>query len=135
MNGNLAVQNILANDADYKALVGGATARVYYDEADQTDQLPFAIVKLDSIEPTDDKDGVSTLDHDFVYVTHFAATMKAAAQLATEARGALDRVTAGTYNGIAVQSIQFLNQRSGSELLVDKKTKTMEQQYKVITIQ
>jgi hypothetical protein len=134
MNGHLAVQNILASDTAYKALVGGTTARIYYDQAVETAVLPFAIVRLDGSDPTDDKDGPSTMDHDFVYVTHFAALATDAAAMAEAGRDALDRQS-GTYHGVVVQSVQFLTQRSDSEFLVDKKVRTIEQMYKIITTQ
>lgn len=136
MNAHLAAVDILVNDATFGPLVGSSgSRRVYYDEALQTATLPFSIVHEDSIEPTDDKDGVSTLDHDFVYVTHFSSTAAEAADMANKARTALDRKTAGTYNGIAVQSVQFLTQRTGSEYLVDKPVRTIEQLFKIITTQ
>lgn len=137
MNAELAVVDILQNDSDYSAIVSD---RVFYDEADQGEVLPFSIVRAEDTQPSDDKDGVSTMDHDFIYVTHFAgesetaAAKETVADMASKARTALDR-TSGTYNGILVQSIQFLTQRSGTELLVDKKTLTIEQQYKIITTQ
>lgn len=137
MNAELAVVDILQDDSNYSAIVGD---RVFYDEADQGEVLPFSIVRAEDIQPSDDKDGPSTMDHDFIYVTHFAgdtetaAAKETVANMASKARTALDR-TSGTYNGIVVQSIQFLTQRSGTELLVDKKTLTIEQQYKIITTQ
>lgn len=134
MNGELAVHKLLSSTAGYYNLVGGteALAKVFYDEADQTTSLDFCIVKGDDIEATDDKSGVSELDHDFIYVTHFGATKARAAALASAGRTALDRVS-GTKNGIIVESIQFLTQNSDSEFLVDKKVHTIEQLYKVIT--
>lgn len=136
MNAHLAVVDILVNDATYGPLVGSSgSRRVFYDEAEQTAQMPFAVVHEDSVEPTDDKDGVSTLDHDFVYVIHFGSSMNQTADMAQKGRNALDRKAAGTYNGVQIQSVQFLTQRTGSELLVDKRVRTIEQLYKIITIQ
>lgn len=134
MSGELAVQNILSTNATYNAHVGGssAAAKIFYDEADQTNALPFAIVFADSVDPNDTKDGVSTLDFDSIYVTHFAATKKKCNQMAVDGRTALDRVS-GTYNGVNVESIRFVTQRSGSEFLVDKKVCTVEQLYQVMT--
>ena len=124
MNGHLAAQSILAT---------AFTTNVFYDEADQTNVLPFSIVKLDSVNPHDDKDGVSHFDDDFVYVTHFGATAKKAAEMALSARTALDRKIAGTYNGIVTESVQFLTQRSDSEFIDNHTVKTIEQLYKLIT--
>lgn len=131
MSGELAVQSILTADATFKGLAGSGV-RVFYDEVDQTTALPFSIVSCDNIKPNDTQTGVSTLDFDSIYVTHFHSTKKALNALAVAARNALDRVS-GTYNGVIVESIQFVTQKSGSEYLVDKKTFTIEQQYQVMT--
>jgi len=133
MNAHLAVQGILAADSGYISAAGSG-ARVFYDEVDQKTQLPFSIVMLDDSNPNDTKDGVSTLDFDMVYVTHFGETMKTTAALASAARTALDRKS-GTYNTVVVESIQYQSQRTGSEQLVDKKTHTIEQLYQVMTKQ
>lgn len=134
MNGQLAVHKLLSANSGYYANVGGSEtlARVFYDEADQTQAIPFAIVTGEGTTPNDTKDGVSTLDFDLVYVTHFAETQKKAAAMASTGRTALDRIS-GTYNGVIVESIQFKTQRSGSERLVDKKVHTIEQLYQVMT--
>lgn len=131
MGGELVAQSLLVADAAFSAI----TNKVYYDEADQTTPTPFSIVRLDSIEPTDNKDGVSTMDFDFISVLHFASGATERKNMAVAARNELDRKTGGTYNGIVVDSIQFLTQRSGSEFIDNHKILVMEQQYKVITKQ
>lgn len=135
MNGELAVKYLLDNNGAYNAHVGGssAVARIFYDEAEQTQQLPFCIVSGNDIQPNDTKDGVSTLDFDTVYVTHFAGTKKKVAQMAQDGRTALDRQSGSNLNGINVESIRFITQRSGSEYLLDKKVFTIEQLYQVMT--
>jgi hypothetical protein len=136
MNGHLAIHKLLSETAGYNALVGGteALAKIFYDEADATTALDFCIVKLEDIDPTDNKDGVSSLDFDFVFVTHFSSTAKKCAALALAGRTACDRQS-GTKNGVVVTSVQFQSQRSGTESLVDKKVHTIEQVYKVLTQQ
>ncbi len=135
MNAQIAIMNILQNDATFSAIVGsGTSAKIYYDEIMQTQQLPFSVIQTDSIDPHDTKDGVSTLDEDFVYVTHFAGTKKQVSDMSLAARAALDRTT-GTKNGIIIKGIQFKTQRSDTERLVDKKVFTEEQLYKIMTQQ
>lgn len=135
MNAQFAMMNILQNDAGYSSIVGsGTSAKIFYDEAIQTQPTPFAIIQNDSIEPRDTKSGVSTLDDDFVYITHFASTKTQAAAMALAARTALDRAT-GTFDNIVVKGFQFKTQRSDTERLIDKKVFTEEQLYKIMTQQ
>ncbi len=135
MNAEVGIMEILSNDVSYSALVGsGNSAKIYYDEAMETTQLPFAIIQVDEIQPNDTKSGVSKIDEDFIYVTHFAEKKTTVLSMAQAARTALDRTT-GTKNGIVIVGFQFRTQRSDSERLVDKKVFTIEQLYKVMTQQ
>lgn len=129
MGGNLVVQSLLVADATYSAIAD----KVYYDEADQTIPTPFGIVRLDEVQPNDDKTGVSHFDFDMVTVLHFSSTALEAHEMAVAARNALDRKTAGTYNSIVIDSIQFQTQRSGSEFIDNHKILAIEQIYKIIT--
>src|ERR1041385_5025086 len=135
MDGELAIHKILTDDSAFATVVGGTgtSARVYYDEAQQTSTLPFSIVSLDGIDPHDNKSGVSRLDFDWVYVIHFAADKPTVNDMARKARAAADR-KAGTYYNAIVQSVEFITQKSNSEYLVDKPCFTIEQLYK-LTIQ
>ena len=135
MNGKYAMMQILQADSTFGAIVGtGSDAKIYYNEVDQTAELPLSIIKEDSIEPRDTKSGVSTLDDDYVYITHFSKTEKQCGAMALAARNALDRMP-GTYNSIVVKGIQFITQRSDTEELVNKKAITIEQLYKIMTQQ
>lgn len=128
MNGELGVQGILKADSSYGTIV----TDVFYDEIMQTVQVPLGIVTLQNISPTDFKDGPSDFDLDVVAVYHMAGTKKESANLALLARTALERKE-GTYNGIKVVSIKFLDQSSFTEQLTNKKVYTTEQRYQVIT--
>lgn len=135
MNGQLAIMNILQNDSAFGAIVGtGTLAKIYYDEAMETQTLPFSIIQTDGLTPNDTKSGGSTLDQDLVYVTHFAATKKTVIEMSTAARAALDR-TIGNKGGIIVIGLQFRDIRSDTERLIDKKVFTEEQLYQVMTQQ
>lgn len=135
MNGQLAIMDILKNDNAFSAIVGaGASAKIYYDEAMETQTLPFTIIKTDSINPNDTKDGASTLDQDMVYITHFAATKIIVQQMSVAARTALERKN-GTFGGIITKGLQFKTQRSDTERLIDKKVFTEEQYYQIMTQQ
>lgn len=129
MGGQLVAQYLLVNDGTFSAI----TNQVFYDEASQTTPTPFGIVRLDSVEPYDDKDGKSHFDFDFVTVLHFSSGATELNNMSIAARNAMDRKAAGTYNGITIDSIQFITQRSGSEFIDNHKILVIEQQYKVIT--
>lgn len=129
MNAELGVQKILTSDAPYSAIVAD---RVHYDEIMQTDQVPLGIVGLQNVSPTDFKDGPSDFDLDKVVVYHMADTKQVSANMALLARTALERKE-GTFNGVNVVSIMFLDQHSFSEFLTNKKVYTTEQIYQVIT--
>lgn len=128
MNGTLAMRGILVADSTYNTMVAG---RIYYAEADQASPLPFSIITGDSVDGKDTKDGASTLDFDMIWLTHFASTYKEVSDMAAAARLALERKS-GTYNTKQVVSIQFRDERDGSEFLVNKKTLTKEQLYQVM---
>lgn len=129
MNGELGVQQILKTDGPYSAIVSD---RIHYDEIMQTDPVPLSIVTLQNVSPTDFKDGPSDFDLDKVAVYHMADTKKVSANMALLGRTALERKS-GTFNGINVVSIMFLDQHSFSEFLTNKKVYTTEQIYQVIT--
>ena len=103
MKSGLAISNLLRTDSDVLALV---STRVYPVVAKDSTAFPFIIYDVESESPTQDKDGVSTLDEDFVTVSAYSKTYSEAADLARKIRTALDRKT-GTYGGIKVQSIQY----------------------------
>ena len=103
MKSGLAISNLLRTDSDVFALV---STRVYPVVAKDSTAFPFIIYDVESESPTQDKDGVSTLDEDFVTVSAYSKTYSEAADLARKIRTALDRKT-GTYGGIKVQSIQY----------------------------
>lgn len=128
MNADVALRGVLVADTIF-ATHGN---KVYYDEADQGAVLPFSILSLDSVEATDTDTGISTLDMDHVYLTHFADSKTEVAEMAKDARNAVDRKF-GKYNDIVIESVQFETQRSQSEYLVDKRVFTIEQRYQVMT--
>lgn len=114
MAAELAIIDILRNDATVGALVGGTgtSARVYPYEMPQKANYPAIIVSLEDIEPNDTKDGVSTLDVEFIRIecmdTKFKKTSDSSGSyhIGEAARTALDR-TSGTFSSVVIQSIRF----------------------------
>jgi len=131
MDGELATHAILSADTAVGAIVGaGTSASIFYDEAKQTTPMPLIIVSLFGIDPSDNKDGASDLDFDWVYVYCYAESKKQCNDLARAARNALDRKS-GTYLSVVVQSIEFITQNSGSEFIGNEPRWFIEQQYKL----
>ena len=131
MNGDFAIFNILSNDQSFNA-VSANPAQIFYDEVQQKTQQPFSIIKTDSVEPHDDDDGPSTLDWDFVYVSHLADTKAQVMEMGRTCRAALDRVAEAVYGPSLVVSCQYRTERSDSEFLLDRHLYLLEQLYKVM---
>jgi len=103
MKSGLAIYNILSRDSDVISMVA---RRIFPNVAKNGTEFPFIIYDVESESPTDTKDGVSTLDEDFVMVSCYCKTYSEASDLARKIRTALDRKI-GTFGGIEIQSIQY----------------------------
>jgi len=98
-----AIFKILKDNSDVNALVG---TRIYPMVARQGTDFPFIIYDVLSDDPTDYKEGVSSLDTTSIMVSVYSETYSQAADLAKKVRTALDRQS-GTIDGIKVQSIKY----------------------------
>ena len=103
MNVGKALFEILSTDAGITAI---CSTRVYPEIADQDAALPFIVYKVSDINPSGTKSGSSSLDTARVDVYCVADEYGDAMDLSDAARTALDRV-GGTYNSVAIQSIDF----------------------------
>lgn len=115
MVAEIAAYNILVSTAGVTALVGsGSSSRIYMGRRRQGTALPAISIEGDGIDPTDQKPdtetGVSKLDVEDVLIFCYGATWSSANSLAQAVRAALDKKTAGTYNSINVQSVQFISE-------------------------
>ena len=104
MKSGLAIYKILSTDVDVSTLVG---VRIFPNVAKNSTQFPFIIYDVNGETPTNDKDGVSTLDTDSLMVSCYSKTYIEAADLALKIRTALDMVK-GTFGGVEIQSIQYV---------------------------
>lgn len=138
MAAELAVIDILRDDATLGALVGGTgtDAKVYPYEIPQKVSFPCVVVSVEDVEPNDDKDGTSPLDVEYIAVEFMDTKLKNTASssgtyhMAVAGRSALDR-TSGSYNGITVQSIQFQSSDSYVTEINNKVIYIQEDIYKV----
>ena len=99
-----AIYNILVNDTNVYAKVD---SRIFPNVAPQTTVFPFIIYDVTGADPSDTKDGVSTLDTNDVMISCYGVTYSQASILAQYIRIAMDRINNGTYGGEQIQSSQF----------------------------
>lgn len=134
MAAEIAVIDILRDDATLGALLGGTgtSARVYPLERPQGSGLPSILVRGQDIEPSDTKDGVSTLDTEFIQVLMYGEDLsQLILTIEAKVRTLLDRIRVGTYNGVTIQSSQFLDRDTFLEQIDNNSIYTVEHIYKV----
>ena len=124
------IYDILSNNVDVSDIVA---TRIFPDMADQNTAYPFIVYGVEGTEASDTKDGVSGLDSVNVAVMTYSNSYAQAQDIARKVRTALDR-TGGTFEGVTVQSIQFLNQSSAA-MNLDKRVYIVEQTYNVREVQ
>ena len=93
-----AIYNILVGTALIEARVD---TRIFPMIAPQTSAFPFIVYDVNSVDPSDTKDGASDLDTISTMVSVYSKTYAEASILASLVRNALDRKS-GTFNGIEV---------------------------------
>jgi len=101
-----AIYHLLTNATAITDIVG---TRIYPEVAQQDGDLPYIVYNVSNNEPSDTKPEPSKLDTAEIEVHCYATSYSQAIDIAVAVRGALDRVK-GTYNGVNVQSIQYINE-------------------------
>ena len=101
-----AIYHLLTNATDVTDIV---STRIYPEISQQDADLPYIVYAIANNEPTDTKPEPSKLDTAQVEVNIYSDSYTQAIDLAVAVRAALDRVK-GTYSGVDVQSIQYLNE-------------------------
>lgn len=110
MNGDIALIDILSNNATVAPLLGGSgigVARVFPGEVPQGTVYPCVTVDVFDATPFDTKTGPSSTDHELVKAIAYASNMLDLVPLANAIRDACDGVS-GTYGGHEVEYIRFL---------------------------
>ena len=103
------IYTLLSNDADVSALV---STRIYPSLAIESVVYPYIVYETTGNEPTDDKDGkssIDTLDYDIEIYTE---TLDQLNDLSTKVRNVLDRYS-GTVSGKQIQSMQYTSDNTG----------------------
>ena len=101
-----AIFYLLDNSTDLTAIVG---TRIYPEVAQQDAPLPYVVYNISNNEPSDTKREPSKLDTANIEVNCYSTSYTEVIDMAVAVRAALDRVR-GTYNGVNVQSIAYMNE-------------------------
>lgn len=107
MKAGKAIYNILTNTS---AVTSYVSTRISPLKANNLAQFPYVVYEQVSLVPTIDKDGPSKLDIIRVQINILHNNYDTLSNVADAIRTALERKTAGTYNGVNVQSIVFDNE-------------------------
>ena len=99
-----AIYGILSGATGVTSLI---STRIYPDIAPQNAAYPFVIYSIEGTDPSDTKDGASSLDVVEFTVTVFSESYDNMTSIASAVRTALDAKAPGTYSGITLQSILF----------------------------
>ena len=103
------VYSLLSNDATVSALV---STRIYPSLAIENVVYPYIVYENTGNTPTDDKDGVSSLDTLAYDIEIYTETLADSNTLGVAVRNVLDRY-AGTVNTKVIQSVKYNNENSG----------------------
>jgi|TARA_Y100000310_G_scaffold169451_1_gene169495 hypothetical protein len=106
---NDVIYSKLSNDGDVSAIVG---TKIYPYLAIENIKYDYIVYEQTGVEPTDCKDGASTLDTVLFNIEMYSKTPSDLEDLSTKVRTVLDRF-GGTVETIVVQSIQFTGEDSG----------------------
>ena len=99
-----SIYSILSTTGNISGLV---STRIFPNVAPQTTQFPFFIYDITGVDPTNTKDGVSTLDTNNVMISVYSKTYSEASTLALNVRVAMDRLPTNLYAGENIQSSEF----------------------------
>jgi len=101
-----AIFFLLNSSSDLTAIVG---TRIYPEVAQQDAPLPYVVYNISNNEPSDTKREPSKMDTANIEVNLFSTSYTQVIDMSAAVRAALDRVT-GTYSGVNVQSISYMNE-------------------------
>ena len=101
-----AIYHLLTNATAVTDIVG---TRIYPEVAQQDGDLPYIVYNVSNNEPSDTKPEPSKLDTAEIEVNLYSSSYSQVIDMAVAVRAALDRVK-GTYSGVNVQSIQYINE-------------------------
>jgi len=130
MAADIAFIDVLLNDAPVSGVVG---TRIFLNLRPQKNLFPAIMIRINDNDPSDTKDGVSTLDQEFIGVFGYSRTAVERSSLMSLVRTALDRYS-GTNKGVVVQSSQYQDSSTFNSKIDNAPLYTQEDEYKVRVI-
>jgi hypothetical protein len=106
MNILKAARTLMAQSSDVTNIV---STRIYAGTAPQTVTMPYVVVRLLSVVPSDTKTGSSTIDFCRVQVDCYDTSISTLATLDDNIRLAIDRAPHGDTEGIGIVGIRYEN--------------------------
>lgn len=125
MNVGKAIFNILSNDAGLSELVGN---RIFPEMAPEQALNPYLVYSVLSIDPTDTKQGSSTVDVSQLETYSVSNNYSDCMDVSEAARAALDR-NGGLFSEVSIQSIQY--QSADTEYNATQRVYIAQQRYSV----
>jgi hypothetical protein len=101
-----AIRSILVADNTVTSICG---ERIYAYISPQETAMPFVVVDVVSVTPSDCKNGVSKLDAYRVQIDAVSKSAAQAAKLDDRIRRGLDRIQAGSIAGVAIDGIKYVS--------------------------
>ena len=101
-----AIRSLLVANTDITDI---CSTRIYAYVAPQEAVLPYVVVDVVGVRPSDCKNGVSSLDECRIQIDSATKTASDTAELDAVVRTTLDRVTKGTISGVSIQGIRYDN--------------------------
>lgn len=111
MNVLKAIRAKLIADTAVAAVIG---AKCYPVVAPQKAAVPFVILSIVNVDPTDTKSGVSTTDVFRIQADSYAASYDACQDLDKKVRTAIDKFM-GTSSGIYIDGVRYLTSQDTYE--------------------
>ena len=111
MNVLKAIRAKLIADTAVAAVIG---AKCYPVVAPQKAAVPFVILSIVNVDPTDTKSGVSTTDVFRIQADSYAASYDAVQDLDKKVRTAIDKFM-GTSSGIYIDGVRYLTSQDAYE--------------------
>jgi hypothetical protein len=104
-----AIGKILLSD---NTMAGYVSDRIYPVIAPQEAKFPFVVIKNNSTQPTDIKDGVSPLDEADIQIDVYSDTVSTLNSIMAQTRILLDRYS-GNISGSNIDAVIFVNESDG----------------------
>jgi hypothetical protein len=98
------IRTILINETDVTDIVG---PRIYSYIVPQKAELPFVLMDVISVRPSDCKNSSSEMDAHRVQIDSFGRTASETADMDNIIRNTIDRIASGSIGGVSIDGIKY----------------------------